>query len=98
MSFTEDILPSLIWVSAIFLREPDKEAVHNVIQFLISCDEELDKKSPPLVFLSNFEKLSVMQKNKILKYFYNKDMLSFIRKNIVRSTSSFEKLSIIFSF
>lgn len=99
MSFRSDILPCLIWLSAILLREPDKKALHNIIQFLIECDNKLGQESPPLGFLSNFEKLGILQKNEILEHFHNnKDMLNFIRKNVVHQYHLLKNYPLSFLF
>ncbi|ELT7227034.1 hypothetical protein Q4K74_003644 [Vibrio cholerae] len=41
-SFRDNTLPCLIWLSAIFLRNPDRQSVHYVIEFLVKCKDILD--------------------------------------------------------
>jgi hypothetical protein len=83
-SFRENTLPCLIWISAIFLRSGDREAVHYIIEFLKKCSEILnDDKSPSLVFINNFEKLTVDQKINILNGIDDEEMLRFLRESLV---------------
>jgi hypothetical protein len=83
-SFRDNTLPCLIWVSAIFLRNSDRQSVHFVIEFLIKCKEILDEdKSPALIFLNNFDKLTVEQKRKILKGINDSAMIDFLRESLV---------------
>jgi hypothetical protein len=98
-SFRENTLPCLIWVSAIFLRATDREAVHNIIEFLISCREILDDdKSPPLVFLNNFDKLNDEQKLKIINNLNDDARLNFIREKLVHQYHLLNKYPLAFIF
>ncbi|MDP3187528.1 hypothetical protein [Limnobacter sp.] len=98
-SFRENTLPCLVWISAIFLRATDREAVHNIIEFLIKCREILDDdKSPPLVFLNNFDKLNDGQKVKILNNLNEDARLDFLRKNLVHQYHLLDKYPLSFIF
>ncbi|KJY95782.1 hypothetical protein [Pseudoalteromonas ruthenica] len=98
-SFRDNTLPCLIWVSALFLRATDREAVHNIIEFLIKCREILDDdKSPPLVFLNNFDKLNDKQKLKILNNLNDDTRLNFLRENLVHQYHLFDKYPLSFIF
>jgi hypothetical protein len=92
-------LPCLIWVSALFLRASDREAVHNIIEFLIKCREILDDdKSPPLVFLNNFDKLNDEQKLKIFNNLNDDTRLNFLRENLVHQYHLLDKYPLSFIF
>ncbi|SUT91234.1 hypothetical protein [Actinobacillus lignieresii] len=79
-SFREESLPSLIWISAIFLRCSDKEAVENIVHFITKCNEILnDEKKLALVFINNFNCLNNEQKEKI-RVGIGDYMLNFLRK------------------
>jgi hypothetical protein len=98
-SFRDNTLPCLIWVSALFLRTTDREAVHNIIEFLIKCREILDDdKSPPLVFLNNFNKLNDEQKLKILNNLNDDTRLNFLRENLVHQYHLFDDYPLSFMF
>ena len=90
-SFRDNVLPCLVWVSAIFLRNKDRTAVHNVIQFLIKCGEILhDEKSPPLVFLNNFNRLTQGQKQSIKAGVESEPFYTFIRSNVAHQEAIFK--------
>lgn len=98
-SFRKNTLPCLIWVSALFLRATDREAVNNVVEFLIKCREILgDDKSPPLVFLNNFDKLNDEQKLKILNNLNDDTRLNFLRENLIHQHHLFDKYPLSFIF
>ena len=98
-SFRDATLPCLIWVSAIFNRNSDRVSVNQIMEFLIKCNEILnDKKSPALIFLNNFYKLSPIQKEKIASKFDNLDNLDFIRENTVHLYHLFPNYPMSFLF
>lgn len=98
-SFRDNILPCLIWLSAIFLRNPDRQSVHYVIEFLIKCKGILnDDKSPALVFLNNFDKLTAEQKGKISEGIEDQAMLNFIRESLVHQHHLLEGYPLGFLF
>jgi hypothetical protein len=83
ISFRDSTLPSLIWFSAIFLRESDRSAVNNLIEFIIKCNEILgDDQSPTLAYLNNFNKLRKNQKNLILEGIKETKYYDFLIKNL----------------
>lgn len=99
VSYRENTLPCLIWVSAIFLRSHDKDAVHKIVNFLIQCKEILDdEKSPALIFLNNFDKLNDEQKSRILNNFNDDNLLEFLRSNLVHQFNLLEKYPLAFLF
>ena len=98
-SFRDNVLPCLVWVSAIFLRNKDRTAVHNVIQFLIKCGEILhDEKSPPLVFLNNFNRLTQGQKQSIKAGVESEPFYTFIRSNVAHQEAIFKDYPLGFLF
>lgn len=83
ISFQDSILPDLVWVSTIFLRNTDKQAVETIITFLEESEEILkNDQPPPLIFLSSFDKLSCDQKTKIVREIKDKKILEFLRNNL----------------
>ena len=83
LSFVDNTLPCLLWISAIFLREQDSKAINCTIEFLKKCQEILgDESVPPLAFANNFDKLSLHQKNSIVSGIKDTEFLEFIRENI----------------
>lgn len=83
VSFIDNTLPSLIWFSAIFLRESDSRAVNNLIEFIIKCNEILgDYQSPTLAYLNNFNKLNCKQKKLILDGIKDTEYYDFLIKNL----------------
>lgn len=66
-SFVDTKIPELIWISALFNRADDKAAVNCAVEFQLACREVIacDQFSS-LSFLSNFNRLTSDQKNKIL--------------------------------
>lgn len=98
-SFRDNILPCLIWLSAIFLRNPDRQSVHYVIEFLIKCKGILnDDKSPALVFLNNFDKLTAEQKGRISEGIEDQAMLNFLRESLVHQHHLLEDYPLGFLF
>lgn len=98
-SFRDNILPCLIWLSAIFLRNPDRQSVHYVIEFLIKCKCILnDDKSPALVFLNNFDKLTAEQKGRISEGIEDQAMLNFLRESLVHQHHLLEDYPLGFLF
>lgn len=98
-SFRDNILPCLIWLSAIFLRNPDRQSVHYVIEFFIKCKGILnDDKSPALVFLNNFDKLTIEQKGRILEGIEDQAMLNFLRESLVHQHHLLEDYPLGFLF
>lgn len=83
-SFVNDTLPCLIWVSAIFSNVPHKKAVELVTTFIEKCEEILsgEDKLPPLVFMNNFDQLSIKQKSAIVKDFRDVESLDLICESI----------------
>lgn len=83
MSFKDNTLPTLIWLSAIFLRSSDRTAVNNIIEFCIDCKKILDNDaSPPLAFMNNFDKLQDEDKTKILDKLRMSPRLAFLRAQL----------------
>ncbi|WP_417535588.1 hypothetical protein [Methylophaga sp.] len=83
VSFKNNTLPCFIWVSALLLRLHDKLAVHCLIEFLQECHEIInDEKSPPLIFLNNFDKLESAKKTEVVKKVKKKDNLRVLRENL----------------
>lgn len=98
-SFRDNTLPCLIWMSAIFLRESDRKAVHYVTEFLIKCKNILnDEKMPPLAFLNNFEKLSEENKRAIVNELNDDAMLQFLRDNLEHQHHLLEGYPLAFIF
>lgn len=61
-NFRQEKIPELFWVSSIFLRLSDIQAIETVVQFVKACEDRLGKDSTkPLVFISNFLALSPEQ-------------------------------------
>jgi hypothetical protein len=61
MSFRDNVLPDLIWISAIFRQSSDKDAVDTIIEFLRGCNSAVkDEKVPALAFLGNLRKISMV--------------------------------------
>lgn len=83
-SFRESTLPCLVWVSAIFLRKNEKQAVRYIIEFLKKCQDILgEDKSPALIFLNNFDKLTQSQKDELIRKFNDDEILNFLRESLV---------------
>lgn len=62
-SFRDSKIPELFWISALFNRLPNKAAVDGIVEFQIACQKALSTDdAPSLSFLSNFDKLSDIQK------------------------------------
>jgi len=98
-SFRDNTLPCLIWISAIFLRSEDRQAVHNIIEFLIKCNEIInDDKFPLLIFLNNFYKLNEEQKSKITSEIDDGSIVDFLRKNLVHQFHLLEDYPLSFLF
>ena len=99
VSYRDNMLPNLVWVSAIFLRNPDKKSVHCIVDFLIRCKEVLaDDNLPALIFLNNFDKLRSEQKSKILESLKDRSMLNFIRENLTHQFNLFDNYPLSFLF
>ncbi|WP_394374945.1 hypothetical protein [Stutzerimonas frequens] len=99
-SFKELMIPELVWMSAIFNRASDRSAVEGVIDFQIACREALDSADAPhLSFLSNFNRLSDTQREKILLSEKCQKILPFLRHELWHQNAVFDSypLSFIFS-
>jgi hypothetical protein len=98
-SFRDNTLPCLVWVASMFLRNSDRATVNCIIEFLVECKEILDdKKSPPLIFLNNFDRLNIEQKNKILRNLKNRNHLKLLRENLYHQNFLFNKYPLSFIF
>lgn len=99
ISFQTTTLPCLIWVSAILLRNPDREAVHYIVEFLIMCKEILaDDQLPPLVLLSTFDQLNQQQQSKLVSNIKDKEMLDFFQNSLVHQFSLLKNHPLSFLF
>ncbi len=98
-SFRDATLPCLIWISAIFNRNSDRNSVNNIMEFITMCSElSNDDKCPSLAFLNSFNKLSSEQKLNILNNFKNKENLNFIRENTAHIYHLFPEFPLNFIF
>lgn len=98
VSFRDESLPSLIWVSAIFLRCSGREAVENIVNFITRCEEILkDDKKSALVFMKNFNRLNNEQKENVRKYIGD-SVLNFLRKKLEHQYFLFDNYPLAFIF
>ena len=98
-SFRDDRLPDLIWLAPFFLRVNDKVAVHSTMEFLVTCKEILnDDTAPPLVFLSNFNKLTNPQKQSLIDNLSAKPVLSVIHEQLKHQNFLFHDYPLNFLF
>lgn len=98
-SFRDSKIPELVWMSAIFNRATDKSAVDGIVEFLISCQEELSTNDAPhLSFLSNFNRLSDSQKQKILQSEKCQKRISFLQKQLWHHNAIFDTYPLAFIF
>ena len=98
-SFRDDRLPDLIWLAPFFLRVNDKVAVHSIMEFLVACKEILnDDKAPPLAFLSNFNKLTSLQKQSLINNLSDKPILSFVLDKLKHQNFLFHDYPLKFLF
>lgn len=99
VSFRNNMLPCLIWISAFFVRNSDKDAMQKPIKFLIRCNNVLSSEStPPLMFLNNFSKLSNNQKKKLCDDSIIKDKANFIWRNVCHQAFLFNDYPLSFLF
>lgn len=98
-SFIDNTLPCLVWISALFLRNSDKDAVHNLVEFLRECKDVLgDDKSPPLAFLNNFDKLTENQKKKIIQDLGGDYKAAFLRDSLTHQNQLLHEYPLSFIF
>lgn len=98
-SFRDDKLPDLIWLAPFFLRGDDRVAVHSIIDFLTACKETLnDDSSPPLVFLSNFNKLTDLQKQSLIDNLSKLPNLNFLLNKLKHQNYLFHDYPLNFLF
>lgn len=77
-SFIDTKIPELIWISALFNWADDRSAVNSVIEFQLTCQAATEPEQiPSLSFLSNFNRLTVSQKDKIIS---NSNCIYWIEK------------------
>ena len=97
--FSDDRLPDLIWMAPFFLKANDKVAVHSLIDFLDHCKVTLnDEKSPSLVFLSNFNKLTNLQKQSLIDSLASKPILDFLTDKLKHQNFLFHDYPLKFLF
>lgn len=97
VSYRDNMLPNLVWVSAIFLRNPDRKSVQCIVNFLIRCKEILaDDNLPALIFLNNFDRLRTEQKSKIVEGLEDLSMLNFLRENLTHQFNLFDNYPLSF--
>lgn len=98
-SFRDDKIPDLVWLAPFFLRVSDKFAVNAIMEFLIKCKEILNSdEAPPLVFLSNFNKLTNIQKQALIDGLSQKPILSFILDKLKHQNYLFHDYPLKFLF
>lgn len=98
-SFKDSKIPELVWMSAIFNRVPDREAVNGIIEFQVACREAIDSDdSPHLSFLSNFNKLSGTQREQILQSERCQEIIPFLQRQLWHQHAIFEKYPLSFIF
>lgn len=98
VSFRDESLPSLIWVSAIFLRCSDKEAVQNIVHFITKCEEILkNEKKLAFIFMNNFNYLNDKQKEKI-RTGIGDYVINFLRKALEHHYFLFADYPLAFIF
>jgi hypothetical protein len=96
VSFSENTLPSLIWISAIFLRQNDTNSVRKILDFLKECTA-LAGKPNSLVLMNNFYNLSAEQKIIIVENL-DKNLLDFLRNNLMHQHLLLNKYPLAFLF
>lgn len=98
-SFKDSKIPELVWISAIFNRASDKAAVDGIVEFQIACQEALDSDDAPhLSFLSNFNRLSGAQKQKILLSDKCQRMFPFLQQQLWHQHAIFKTYPLSFIF
>lgn len=98
VSFQKDTLPCLIWMSAIFLRNKDQKAVHNIVDFLTKCaDFSEEDESFNFALFNDFNKLNFAEKQRIINVL-SLDLLSFMRKSLEHQYLLFNNYPLAFIF
>ena len=98
-SFRDEGLPDLIWLAPFFLRVNDDVAVQQIMEFLVTCNDTLNHhEAPSLAFLSNFNKLSNIQKQSLIDGLATKPILSLILDKIKHHNCLFHDYPLKFLF
>lgn len=98
-SFRDDTLPDLLWMSAIFLRHRDREAVSRILEFTEICNDSLNRKdAPPLGYLGNFERLSTEEKKGIHSALFEANLLKKIQDDLWHHHRLFPAFPLAFLF
>lgn len=98
-AFRNDMLPELVWMVPFFLRCNDLTAVNTIMDFLRVCtDATDDDTTSPLCFLSNFDKLSDEQKERIIIKFRNGYVQEEVLKQLNHQNSLFDDYPLKFIF
>lgn len=98
-SFKDSKIPELVWISAIFNRAEDKEAVDGIIEFQVACVEAIGSDDAPhLSFLSNFSRLSDTQRENILQNERCQKTFPFLHRHLWHQHAIFEAYPLSFIF
>lgn len=98
-SFKDSKIPELVWMSAIFNRSPDKVAVDGIIGFQVACREALDADDVPhLSFLSNYNRLSNEQKDRIVRNEKCQKAIPFLQGHLWHQHAIFKDYPLSFIF
>lgn len=100
VSFRDKTMPCLIWLSALFVRIPDREAVQKSLDLITRCHEVLGEEAaiPPLVFLNSFSQLSDAQREEIASDQKVRDIADFLWLKIAHQILLFKDHPLAFLF
>ena len=85
-------------MSAIFLRNKDQKAVHNIVDFLTKCaDFSEENESFNFALFNDFNKLNFAEKQRIINVL-SLDLLSFMRKSLEHQYLLFNNYPLAFIF
>jgi hypothetical protein len=98
-SFRDSKIPELIWISGLFSALDAKDAVNLMVEFIIECDKAIyPEKIKPLAFLSNFQALTELQKQKIKEHSGCNKYTSIISRYLDYQNYLFDNYPLAFIF
>lgn len=100
VSFKDNTLPCLIWISGLFVRASDREAAQKPIEFIKRCHDILGTEIAiqPLTFLNSFNSLSTDQKQAIVANSEIKIIKEFLWRNLSHQIFLFKDHPLSFLF
>lgn len=82
-SFVDELLPCLIWMSALYLRCDDRLATKVIVEFIKDAEAVFaDNRPQPLYAMGNFSLLSSEQKNMIYDAVKDKEYFDILLDNL----------------